>query len=111
MNVVYQEKANEWGETYALLQQATERLKELLGPSEGLAKAEWGRMADERGCTLYTLRISDFTGETAETGFTLDELKNPTLMRFRLYRLGGDLLRERNRKQLQELQQSGASEN
>jgi hypothetical protein len=104
MNVVYDDRSKQVKEYFTLLQQATERLKDVLGPSSGLVKAKWDRIEDERGRSLYSLTLSDFTGE-AEARFAPDELQNSTHMRVRLYKLWGDLLQDRNRKQMKELQE------
>jgi hypothetical protein len=102
MNVTYSDKARQWGEGYALLQQATTRLEEVAGPSADLVKVEWDRVEDAGGRSLYTLTLSDWTGSVS-ADFTLDELQLPTHLRVRLYRLWGDLLQMRNHKELQQL--------
>ena len=90
MNVTYRETARQPGEGYSLLQQATEQLKEVLGPSADQVSVEWDRSQDDRGRILYTLTISDQTGEARAT-FAPGELASPTQMRMRLYRLWGGL--------------------
>jgi hypothetical protein len=109
MNVIYQEQADHWGEEYILLKWATELLRDVPGGSSGQVEAEWNRVEDGRGRVVYTLIIRDFTGEV-EASFTPEELKNPTHMRVRLYGLWSDLLRVRNRKQMQQLQEAGPTE-
>jgi hypothetical protein len=104
MNVRYSEKAKQSGEGYALLQQATNRLEEVLGPSADLVSAEWDRTQDQRGRTLYTLTVSDFTGE-ASASFTPEELQAPGRLRSRLLALWGDLLQARSDAQVKKLQE------
>lgn len=41
MNVTYQHKANQRSEEHTLLQDATKRLEEVLGPSAEFVSAEW----------------------------------------------------------------------
>lgn len=102
MEAIYTEKARQWGEGYALLHHATKRLEEILGPSASLVRAEWDRREDARGRTLYTLRLSDWTGET-KADFAPDELASADQMRYRLHRVWGDLLQVRSQKQLEQL--------
>ncbi|HJT76798.1 MAG TPA: hypothetical protein VJ739_06310 [Gemmataceae bacterium] len=104
MTVTYTDKAKQWGEGYALLQEATDRLEEVLGESAGLVSAEWDRTQDARGRVLYRLRLSDFTGQVSAT-FTHEELQSPGHMRFRLLGLWGDLLQMRSDEQVKKLQQ------
>ena len=70
-----------------------------------LVRARWDRVDDDRGRSLYSLKIADFSGE-AEARFAPDELQDGTHMRVRLYKLWGDLLQARNRKQMEELQET-----
>jgi hypothetical protein len=88
----------------ALLEQASTLLADILGPqSSQLVKAEWTRVQDHQGRTLYRLTIRDHTGE-ASTDFAPDELQNRLHMGFRLYRLWGDLLQIRNNLLHQQVQ-------
>src|SRR4051812_15049449 len=103
-SVTYSEKAKEEKEGHALLQKATARLEEVLGPSAGLVSAAWDRTQDERGRVLYTLRLSDFTGEVF-AAFTPDELRSSAHLRSRLLDLWGDLLQVRSNTQVKKLQQ------
>ena len=102
MNVTYSPKARQWGEGYALLQHAMQRLEEVAGPSGVSVSAEWDRGEDERRRTLYTLKIRDLTGEASAT-FTWDELESKKDMRGRLLHLWGDLLQDRSHKLLKKL--------
>jgi hypothetical protein len=107
VNIAYSESARQWGEGYTLLQQATMRLEEIGGPSAGQVKAEWDRAEDSRGRTIYTLRLSDWTGAVS-AAFAPEELRNSTHMRYRLLRLWGDLLQVRSDKLLQDLTGNGS---
>ncbi len=104
MEVYYSPEARQWAKGWTLLEQATARLANILGPqSSQLVKAEWDRVPDRQGRPLYRLTIRDFTGEAA-TDFTPDELQNPLHMQVRLSRLWGDLLQIRNNQQHQLVQ-------
>ena len=104
MNIEYSEGAKQWGESYALVQQATESLKEVLGPiHQDVVRGNWARIEDERHRTLYRLTISDFAG-TVVSNFASDELKQPSHMLVRLSQLWGKLLQVRNWEQRKELQ-------
>ncbi len=95
MDVQYSPEAKQCPEAM-LLEQASTLLVDILGPqSSQIVKAEWNRVKDNHGRTLYRLTIRDFTGE-ASTDFAPDELQNPLHMRFRMYRLWGDLLQVRH---------------
>jgi hypothetical protein len=88
----------------ALLEQASTLLTDILGPqSSQLVKAKWNRVQDPQGRPIYRLTIRDFTGEVF-TDFSPDELQNSLHMRFRMYRLWGDLLQVRNNLQHQQVQ-------
>src|SRR5436305_15250093 len=100
--VRYSDSAKQGGDGYDLLEKATQQLGEVLGQSAGLVTAEWDRGQDAQGRPVYTLKISDFTGE-ASARFAPDELNTPRHLRFRLHTLWGDLLQDRNHKQLQQL--------
>jgi hypothetical protein len=102
MNVTYDPKTKQSGEGFALVQQATKQLEDILGPSSDQVSAEWDRSEDEGGRAFYRLKVKDSTGE-AETHFAPDELQSLSQRRIRLYLLWEDLLRARNHKQLQEL--------
>src|SRR5947209_4414721 len=105
VNVTYTENAK-YGDAYALLQQATERLKKILGTSADRVSVEWDRGQDVRGRAQYTLKLSDHTGQVAAS-FAPDELSLSAHMRYRLLDLWGDLLQVRSHKLLQELTGAG----
>lgn len=98
MNVKYTTNAQQEGQGYTLIQQATRRLEEILGPSVASVSVEWDRVVDKTGRSLYRLTLKDFTGQ-ASTEFTLEELRNPLHMHVRLYQLWGDLLQQRSDEQ------------
>ena len=104
MDVHYSSEARQCPEELTLLEQAAALLTDILGPqSSEHVKAEWHRLQDHKGRTLYRLTIRDFTGQVS-TDFAPDELQNPLHMRVRLYRLWGDLLQVRNNQQHQQVQ-------
>jgi hypothetical protein len=104
MDVQYSPEARQWADGLTLFEQASTLLAEILGPqSSQLVKAEWNGVQDHQGRTLYRLTIRDNTGEVS-TDFAPGELQNPLHMRFRLYRLWGDLLQVRNNLQHQHVQ-------
>jgi hypothetical protein len=106
MIVKYAESVKQWGEGYTLAQQGTRRLDEVLGPSAAMATVEWDRGEDEKGRTLLTLRLSDFSGEVTAR-FAPDELRSSAQTSFRLNLLWGHLLQIRNQKQLEKLTGTG----
>ena len=83
MNITYSDKIKEGSPGFSLLQQATALLEEIIGRSSVQAKAEWDREADKRGRVVYTLRLTDSTGEVS-AAFTPAELRSSSL-RFRCW--------------------------
>jgi hypothetical protein len=105
MNVSYTEKARQSGEGYALLEQATKRLEEVLGEEASRVSAEWDRTEDEKGQPLYALTLRDASDKV--TGrLAPDELLSPPSTRFRLRRLWGDLLHARTENYFRGLRDS-----
>ncbi|MGH7170548.1 MAG: hypothetical protein ACRELG_09755 [Gemmataceae bacterium] len=109
MNVEYSDRTKQTEEHFELLLQATARLKETLSAAQDSVRARWDRIEDERGCPLYSLKLSDFSGEV-EAAFTPDDLrKGDSLreadMRFRLARLCGELMRIRSHKLMEALRE------
>jgi hypothetical protein len=98
MNVKYATNAQQWGQGYTLIQQATRRLEEILGPSAALVSVEWECVVDKTGRSLYRLTLQDVTGPVS-TEFAPEELMNPMHMHVRLYRLWGDLLQKQSDEQ------------
>ena len=103
MDVHYSPEARQWADGLTLVEQASTHLADILGPkSSQLVKAEWNRVQDHQGRTLYRLTIRDFS-EVVSTDFSPDELQNPLHTRFRLSRLWGDLLQVRNDQEHQKV--------
>ena len=109
MKVTYSDRAKQGGQGRVLLQQATKRLEEVLGPSGLWVKAEWDCTEDGRGKTICTLRVSDWEGEVV-ADFTPDELRVYGHDLYRWRRLWGDLLQIRSEQQLAELTLSSVGE-
>jgi hypothetical protein len=102
MDVQYSPEAKQSPEAM-LLKQASTLLVTILGSeSSQMGTAEWDCVSESQGQTLYRLTIRDYTGE-ASTEFTREELQNPLHMRFRMYRLCGDLLQVRHNLQHQQV--------
>lgn len=108
-DVRYSDQTRQPGEVSALLDQTISRLEEILGPSAATTEAEWDRTADANGKPVFTLRISDWTGE-ATASFTPPELAEPNHVRVRLLHLWGELLQERNHRQLRKILALGNAE-
>src|SRR5438309_1056857 len=106
MNVTYSDKAKQ-APHLALLQQATDLLAEIAGRSAPLVTVAWDQTEDARQRPVYTLRISDWTGEVSAP-FTPAELRSTRQLRSRLNWLFGDLLQVRSHKLLQELTEGGS---
>jgi hypothetical protein len=103
MNVDYSDRTKQAEKDFELLRQSTGKLKEILGPvQQDLVRAQWERVEDDQGHSLYSLKISDATGE-AEATFAPDELRSKTHMRVRLVRLWEDLLQTRDHKLMEAL--------
>ncbi len=66
MKVTYSSKAKHWGEGFALLQEATRRLDVIVGPSAEV-RAAWDREEPLDQRSVYTLRLSDDSGEVTAT--------------------------------------------
>ncbi len=104
MDVQYSPDARQSADGLTLLEQASTLLADILGPqSSQLVTAEWNRVQDHQGRTLYRLTIRDFTGAVS-TDFAPDDLQNRLHMKVRLSRLWGDLLQVRNNQQHEQVQ-------
>ena len=101
-NVVFSDKVKQTPDLYTKAVRATEVLDRVLGTSADQVAAKWDAPEDDKSGRLLTLRISDWTGARSATLET-SELEQPTQLGFRFYRLWGDLLQDRNEKQLREL--------
>jgi hypothetical protein len=106
MNVTYNEGVDQVSESNTLLQQATQCLEEVLGPSSGQVNVDWALTKDAKGRAVYTLRLSDQSGSVTDQ-FGPDELRCGRPLRYRLNRLWGDLLQERSHQQLRRLTEGG----
>lgn len=84
------------------IDEANRVLADIVGVSAGLVSAEWDRAEDDRGRTVVTLTLSDFTGKATAT-FAPDELADRPHLHIRLRRLWGDLLQLRAQKHREEL--------
>ena len=104
MNVDYTDRAKQAGEHLQLLHQATGELKEILGSAQDSVCAQWDQVEDERGRSLYSLKLSDFSGE-AETRFAPEDLRGGPHRTFRLARLCNELLRIRTHKLMEALRE------
>jgi hypothetical protein len=104
MDVQYSPEVRQWADGIKLIEQASTLLADILGPqSSQLVKAEWNRVQDGQGRTLYRLTIRDWTGEVS-TDFAPDELQNRLHMRVRIPLLWDDLLRVRSNQERQQVQ-------
>jgi hypothetical protein len=93
---------NQWPKLQTLVEQATQILGQLLGPSRGTVSVEWDLAEAGNREAILVLRLSDLTG-TATATFGPSELQDESRMRARLNRLWGDLLEIRSHKQVERL--------
>ncbi len=104
MNVTYTEKARQDSEQFVLLQKATKRLEEALEESAEHVTASWDRIEDDKGRTFFVLHLKDPTDEI--TGqFALDDLQSPGQTSFRIHRLWGNLLLNREKREIKKLRE------
>lgn len=104
MDIQYSTELQQSAEDLALVEQASAVLKDVLGPqSSRHVKAVWNRTQDQKGRMLYNLTIQDSVCEVS-TDVAPDELVNPLHIRYRMYRLWGDLLQVRNNRQHEEVE-------
>lgn len=81
--------------------EADKFLKGELGESaKGLDSAAWSLRRDDKGRPVLDLTFRDVDGETAVDAFAPDELDDRNRFGARAYRLWGDLLQSRTRKDL-----------
>jgi hypothetical protein len=104
MQVIYSDRAMQDRKGYAWMQKASEFLEEASRLTWDPIRAEWNRTEDQRGQVRYTLKLSDFAGE-ANTDFSPDELDGAAHAELHLYRVLGDLMRNRSRKLLEKIRQ------
>ncbi|HEY7154617.1 MAG TPA: hypothetical protein VH575_11710 [Gemmataceae bacterium] len=100
MNATYSETTKQ----DPLLQQATACLEEILRSSAFVdeVRAEWDHGQDQKGHTLYTLRLSAW-GESVSASFTPRELLDRREVRWHLLNLWDNLLRLRVEQSLKNL--------
>ena len=92
MNVMYSNEAMQQDEGAALMERATQVLEEeVLGPKASSVHAEWDRVVDDQGQPRYILSLDDGTYKS-QASLTLDQLRTPWQLRFRLRGLWSDLL-------------------
>jgi Protein of unknown function (DUF1488) len=108
-DVKFSESARENSYCFGQIRLITGDLEQVLGTSASFVIVEWDRIKDAAGRVLYTLAIQDFSGRVS-IAFTPAQLVHSTETQMQLYRLWGDLLQERNHKQLQELLGAGKPE-
>ncbi len=83
-----------------LLGDASELFRDEIGEkSTAFAQVRWDRGTDDRGRLYYRLSIRDPWAEEVGTNFAPDELTNQLHLRYRLYRMWGDLLQRQSDKQ------------
>jgi hypothetical protein len=87
---------------FRLVRQVSAELEAISGASAVFVEVEWDRVRDTEGRVLYTLDLRDFVARVA-LAFTPAQLEHGREIRGTLYRLWGDLLQERNHKQLRDL--------
>lgn len=104
MNVAYSDRAEQTEEHLELLRQATEELEEILGSAQDSVRAQWNQGEDEQGRLLYSLKLSDFSGEVEAT-FAPEELRRGWHRDLWLARLCGKLLQIRGRKLMEALRE------
>ncbi len=102
MNVIYTDRGKPWREGAEVLQPVNVELEDAIGSPTEDVRAEWDRTMDDRGRTLYRLRISDGTDQ-ASVSLTPEELQSPSDRRYRMLRLWAALLRDQSHRHLRKL--------
>jgi Protein of unknown function (DUF1488) len=111
LRVSYPEKLDSAPVLKDLIVNATRILEDELASALPHVVAEWKLLPVPTGETLAQLTIRDLeTKGWVEGWFTPADLKNKPMFRFSLFRLWDDLLQERGRVQIGELQKTAASE-
>lgn len=98
----YRDKAKLWGEGYAMIEKASELLKDVLDPYSDRVSVDWDRMEDEHGQSLYTMTLR-YPPEMVQKSFTPEELQAPSDLWRPFSRLWQDLLRAREGRLWKEL--------
>lgn len=89
-------------ERVAAVRKATDLLAEAIGGVTGGLEANWDLVTDSRGRALYRLKLRDWSGEVT-ADFAPDELSNESQIQRRVYRVWGDLLQVRARRQIKDV--------
>lgn len=105
MKIIYSEALRQSSDLFALAQQATRVLEEVVGRSFLPIVAEWDRIADSQDRPLIVLRLSDGT-EKVMAHLAPTELTDAENLDIRLSRLWDELLEATSRKQLERLFES-----
>jgi hypothetical protein len=85
----------------ALARNATTVLWDAIGVVPGPVEPRWDVVKDYKDRDLLRLTLKDWTGEV-RADFSPDELTHDYHLRWRFYKLWGDLLQVRTRQQLRE---------
>lgn len=109
MNVSYSDNIREGAEGVSLLQRATKQMERVLSRSTVPVEVQWASVEDDRGRTLYELKLSDSIGAVS-TRFTPGELRSSSDLNYRLLWLHGDLLQNRSHHLLEVLTSGSSSE-
>ena len=92
-------------EALSTVEQATQVLQSLQGPSAASVTAEWSVGRDENDRRVIGLKLSDPMAEVHDH-FTLEELKNRERAKSRLNWIWGDWLQERSHEDLKKLHET-----
>lgn len=99
MNIEYSDGVKQ-SESFELIQRATKRLEEIVGPKDSPhVSGRWDRAGGEGAQGQFTLRLRNPDGEVTEQ-LDLDELENPHFRSFRMGRTWDGLLALRLQKLL-----------
>ncbi len=87
MKINYTDNVKQWPEGFELVQKATNRLEEVIGPANApFMSGEWDRTEGEKGQKQFTLHLKNPDGEVTSR-FDLDDLQNPHLLSSRMHNL------------------------
>ncbi len=82
-----------------------------LGRAGTWLRADWKLIAAPGGLNLAKLTLTVLESDASAEGlYTRADLNNVSVVRFAMYRLWGDLLREKGRRQAAALQPAGVGE-
>ena len=102
MNVIYSGDVRQVSEDGRLFRRANEFLEEVMRRPSAPVEVQWDRVEDERGRTLYELKLSDWIGSVSSR-FTRSELESSSDLNYRIRWLYDDLLQIRSRHLLKVL--------